>query len=145
MRQQIDNPVWNEDFGRMLFQLMVPHDFKDLGRQLEQVVLVVDETTANLPWELMLADDPSRDDGDKRPLALRMASVRQLTSLQYRRQVRQTIERSALVIGNPSTKGFKEAFTHADHASTARIRPTCPAPRPRPRRWRHCCPPWATR
>nr|MCU0919548.1 CHAT domain-containing protein [Burkholderiaceae bacterium] len=111
VRQQIDNPVWNEDFGRMLFQLMVPHDFKDLGRQLEQVVLVVDETTANLPWELMLADDPSRDDGDKRPLALRMASVRQLTSLQYRRQVRQTIERSALVIGNPSTKGFKEAFS----------------------------------
>ena len=31
VRQQIHNPVWNEDFGRMLFQLMVPHDFKDAG------------------------------------------------------------------------------------------------------------------
>jgi hypothetical protein len=114
VRQQIDSTVWNEDFGRMLFQLMVPHDFKDLGRHLEQVVLVVDESTANLPWELMLADDPSRDDGDKRPLALRMAAVRQLTTMQFRRQVRQHIERSALVIGNPSTKGFKEAFSTAD-------------------------------
>ena len=56
----------------MLFQLMVPHDFKDAARQLDQVVLVVDSTTANLPWELMLADDPTRTDGDKRPLALRM-------------------------------------------------------------------------
>ncbi len=114
VRQQIDSTVWNEDFGRMLFQLMVPHDFKDLGRRLEQVVLVVDETTANLPWELMLADDPSQDDGDKRPLALRMAAVRQLTSMQYRRHVRQNIERTALVIGNPSTKGFKEAFSTPD-------------------------------
>ncbi len=111
VHQQIQSTVWDENFGRMLFQLMVPHDFKDLGRHLEQVVLVVDETTANLPWELMLADEPSRNDGDKRPLALRMAAVRQLTSLQYRRQVRQNIERTALVIGNPSTVGFKEAFS----------------------------------
>jgi pimeloyl-ACP methyl ester carboxylesterase len=111
VRQQIASTVWNPDFGRVLFQLMVPHDFKDLGRQLEQVVLVLDETTANLPWELMLADDPSRDDDDTRPLALQMASVRQLASAQYRRQVRQSVERSALVIGNPSTKGFKEAFS----------------------------------
>lgn len=111
VQQQISSTVWNEDFGRMLFQLMVPHDFKDLARQLEQVVLVVDETTANLPWELMLADDPTRSDGDKRPLALRMAAVRQLSSLQYRRQVRQSVERTALVIGNPSTQGFKEAFS----------------------------------
>ena len=111
VRQQIASTVWNPDFGRMLFQLMVPHDFKDLGRQLEQVVLVVDETTANLPWELMLADDLTRDDDDTRPLALQMAAVRQLASGQYRRQVRQSVERSALVIGNPSTKGFKEAFS----------------------------------
>lgn len=111
VQQQITSTVWNEDFGRMLFQLMVPHDFKDLGRHLQQVVLVVDDTTANLPWELMLADDPSRHDGDKRPLALRMAAVRQLSTLQYRRRVRQNIERSALVIGNPSTQGFKEAFS----------------------------------
>jgi hypothetical protein len=114
VRQQIASTLWNPDFGRMLFQLMVPHDFKDLGRSLEQVVLVVDETTANLPWELMLADDPSRTDDDTRPLALQMAAVRQLASAQYRRQVRQSVERSALVIGNPSTKGFKEAFSIGD-------------------------------
>lgn len=114
VQQQIGSTVWSEDFGRMLFQLMVPHDFKDLARQLEQVVLVVDETTANLPWELMLADDPSRSDGDKRPLALRMAAVRQLASAQYRRQVHQNVERTALVIGNPSTQGFKEAFSTGD-------------------------------
>ena len=40
VRQQIHSTAWQEDIGRMLFQLMVPHDFKDAARQLERVVLV---------------------------------------------------------------------------------------------------------
>ncbi len=111
VRQQIHDRIWKKDFGRMLFQLLVPHDFKDTARQLDQVVLVVDSTTANLPWELMLADDPTRNESDQRPLALRMAVVRQLSSTRFRRRVRQNIERTALVIGNPSVKGFAEAFS----------------------------------
>ncbi|MEO7937233.1 MAG: CHAT domain-containing protein [Burkholderiaceae bacterium] len=110
VRQQIGTPVWQEDFGRMLFQLMVPHDFKEPARQLDRVVLVVDSTTANLPWELMLADDPLHTDDDKRPLALRTAVVRQLATNTFRRQVREGISRTALVVGNPSCAGFVEAF-----------------------------------
>ena len=110
VRQQIHVTRWQEDIGRMLFQLMVPHDFKDAARQLDRVVLVVDSYTANLPWELMLADDPSRAGEDQRPLALRAAVVRQLSSSRFRRQVRQAIERTALVVGNPSVEGFAEAF-----------------------------------
>jgi hypothetical protein len=116
--QQLHNPTWNEDFGRMLFQLMVPHDFKDAARQLDRVVLVVDACTANLPWELMLADDPARSDDDKLPLALRTAVVRQLTSWRFRTHVRQGIERRALVIGNPSVAGFTEAFPLIDGRPT---------------------------
>ena len=108
--QQIHNPAWNEDFGRMLFQLMVPHDFKDAARQLDRVVLVVDAYTANLPWELMLADDPARANEEKLPLALRTAVVRQLSASRFRAQVRQGVERRALVVGNPSIAGFTAAF-----------------------------------
>ena len=121
--QQIGNATWNEDFGRMLFQLMVPHDFKDAARQLDRVVLVVDSQTANLPWELMLADDPTRHDDpgrsldDRLPLALRAAVVRQLSSTRFRIQVRQAISRTALVIGNPSVKGFSAAFPNPAAAS----------------------------
>ncbi len=110
VRQQIGNPVWQEDFGRTLFQLMVPYDFKEAARQMDRVVLVVDATTANLPWELMLADDPLRKDDDKRPLALRTAVVRQLASAGFRRQVREGSQRTALVVGNPSIEGFVTAF-----------------------------------
>jgi hypothetical protein len=108
--QQISSPIWNEDFGRMLFQLMVPHDFKDAARELDRVVLVVDSYTANLPWELMLADDPERPSDEKMPLALRTAVVRQLASPRFRTHVRQGMRRNALVIANPSVAGFTQAF-----------------------------------
>ncbi len=114
VRQQISSTAWNEDIGRMLFQLMVPHDFKDAARQLERVVLVVDAATANLPWELMLADAPGRGD-DGLPLALRTPVVRQLASTRFRRQVRQGSERTALVVGNPSVEGFGAAFPDPRH------------------------------
>ena len=114
VRQQIHNPVWNEDIGRMLFQLMVPHEFKGPARQLDRVVLVVDAYTANLPWEMMLADGPTTgptSGADERlPLALRAAVVRQLASSRFRTQVRQGIEHNALVVGNPSVEGFGLAF-----------------------------------
>ena len=102
--------VWRH-IGRMLFQLMVPHEFKDAARQLERVVLVVDAATANLPWELMLADAPgASDDDDRLPMAVRMPVVRQLESLRFRAQVRQALARNALVVGNPSVEGFGAAF-----------------------------------
>ncbi len=110
VRQQIHVTTWQEDIGRMLFQLMVPHDFKDAARQMDRLVLVVDSYTANLPWELMLADDPSGRDTDRRPLALRTAVVRQLASSRFRRRVHQVMNHEALVIGNPSVEGFGAAF-----------------------------------
>ncbi len=112
--QQIDSAVWSQDFGRLLFQLLVPPDFKDMLRQLERVVLVVDSATANLPWELMLpeavADGSVPAASEPTPLAVRTPLVRQLASSQFRRQVRQAPSRNALVVGNPSVEGFARHF-----------------------------------
>ena len=113
VRQQIANAVWQEDFGRVLFQLLVPPDFKDAARQLESVVLVVDDYTANLPWELMCADDPGTA-GERLPLAVRTPVVRQLATGQFRRRVRQGHESRAFVVGNPSVAGFAQAFPDPD-------------------------------
>lgn len=113
VRQQIDHPRWNPDFGRALFQLMVPHEFKDTVRHFERLVLVVDTHTANLPWELMLADDPTRvsaTDAAPRALALRIPLVRQFATLEFRSHVRQSAGRTALVVGNPSLARFLAFF-----------------------------------
>ncbi len=98
---------YEADFSRTLFQLLIPHDFKDAARQMQQMVFVLDGTTANLPWELMLADD--------QPLATRTAMVRQLASTNYRLRVSQTQESRAYVVGNPSTDGFGLAFPDPRH------------------------------
>jgi tetratricopeptide (TPR) repeat protein len=103
--------VWNDDIGKALFQLMVPLDFKDAARQLRRVVLVLDDATANLPWELMSADDPEA--GEKLPLAVRAAVVRQLETRDFRRHVREAYQHRALAIGNPSVQGFGAKFGHA--------------------------------
>jgi CHAT domain-containing protein len=100
--QQLHVRRFMPDFSRTLFQLMVPHDFKDAARQLDRVVMVLDGYTANLPWELMLADDE--------PLVVKAPLVRQLSSTRFRARVRQTAERRAYVIGNPSTVGFAAAY-----------------------------------
>jgi hypothetical protein len=113
VRQQIDQPRWNPDFGRALFQLMVPHEFKDTVRHFERLVLVVDAHTANLPWELMLADDPARvgaADAVPQALALRIPLVRQFATLEFRSHVRQSAGRTALVVGNPSLARFLAFF-----------------------------------
>lgn len=107
--QQIAETRWDKDFSRLLFQLMVPVEFKEATRQLERLVLVVDESTANLPWELMLADEES--DGDASvPLAVQWPMVRQFETSKFRPRVRQSVQRFAMVIGNPSTQGFRPAF-----------------------------------
>lgn len=113
VRQQIAHPRWNPDFGRALFQLMVPHEFKDTVRHFERLVLVVDTHTANLPWELMLADDPTRagaNDAAPQALALRIPLVRQFATLEFRSHVRQSAGRTALVVGNPSLARFLAFF-----------------------------------
>ena len=100
--QQIQEKSYRPDFRRTLFQLMVPHDFKDAARQLDRIVLVLDGYTANLPWELMLAD--------AMPLAVHSPMIRQLSSTQFRRRVRGSLEPLAYVIGNPSTEKFFKNF-----------------------------------
>ena len=102
VESQVGLGHYEADFSRTLFQLLIPHDFKDAARQMQQMVFVLDNSTANLPWELMLADD--------QPLATRTAMIRQLASSQYRVRVNQTLEARAYVVGNPSTAGFGKAF-----------------------------------
>lgn len=89
-------------FGNTLFQLLVPLDFKGAARKAGNLILVVDESTANLPWEMLEADG--------KPLVLRTRVVRQFMTPRFRQQVVRTDGLSACVIANPSTDGFHAQF-----------------------------------
>jgi CHAT domain-containing protein/pimeloyl-ACP methyl ester carboxylesterase len=93
---------YKPDLSNALYQLLLPHDFKETARQIDRLVLVVDGYTANLPWEMLAVD--------AEPLVKKTAIVRQFSTTRYRPQVRNTLAKSAYVIGNPSTAGYYRAF-----------------------------------
>jgi len=133
VRSQIHVQTWQPDVGRTLFQLAVPHEFKSALGQSPRAVLVVDETTANLPWEMMLGEDGASDGagrgggaGEALPLALRLALVRQFQTTRFRRQVRASGGAGAFVVGNPSVEGFVDAFVAAD--PQRKLKPPPPLP-----------------
>ncbi|MGF1546656.1 MAG: CHAT domain-containing protein [Thiotrichales bacterium] len=115
--QSVTRQNFNPELARTLFQLVVPYDFKEAARQLSQMLLVVDGYSANLPWELMMAD--------ALPLSIQTAMVRQLSTQRFRHHVRLATGQIAYVVGNPSTAGFARRF-----ADPARPQPRDPDPLP---------------
>lgn len=94
----IRDTTYKPDLSRTLFHLLVPHELKEAVRRTESLVLVLDGYTANLPWEMMAADDE--------PLVRSTAVVRQLSSTRYRLQPRRALSKAAYVVNSPSTEGY---------------------------------------
>ena len=88
--------------GHMVFQLLLPLEFKSAARKANNLILVVDESTANLPWELLEADG--------QPLVRNTRMVRQFMTARFRREIARTDTLSACVIANPSTEGYFAQF-----------------------------------
>lgn len=89
-------------FGNTLFQLLVPPEFKAAARKTSNLILVVDEATANLPWEMLEADG--------KPLVEKTRVIRQFMTQRFRREVVRTDGLSACIIANPDTEGFNAQF-----------------------------------
>lgn len=85
--------------GNTLYELLLPNDLKsDLARS-ENLQLIVDENTADLPWEALTA----RLGGSRpRQLSLRGGFLRQFRETEARRpETRPPVGDNALVIANP--------------------------------------------
>lgn len=108
IRDAIISSAYKPDISRTLFQLMIPFDFKSAARQTSRLLLILDEYTANLPWEMLQADEE--------PLALQVQMVRQFSSSTFRRRVTTTISKTACVIANPSTSQFFTYYPSYDPA-----------------------------
>lgn len=101
----------DRDVGRLLFELLIPGDLKTFAKNNENIMLILDKTTAAYPWELMEDDfkryeftgvrpaeheGPSRDTG---PLVVRAPVIRRLITSGPK--VPRPSELSALVVGDP--------------------------------------------
>lgn len=102
IRDQRRNPAYDAKLGHTLFQLMVPLDYKAAAREQSRLLLVLDEYTANLPWELLQSEGEA--------LVLRIPMVRQLATSRFRTRVRSAGSNSACIIAAPETHGFNRRF-----------------------------------
>jgi CHAT domain len=95
------------DIGGTLYELLIPNELKGELGSGEHLHLLVDENTADYPWELMRprSDEP----GPEAPLALRVGILRQFRETEsVRFEVRRASGNNALVIGNPPAPGFEQ-------------------------------------
>lgn len=97
IRQAVAQPDWDPELAQALFELLIPNEFKSYAADRRNIIWVLDEAAAAYPWELL--HDPGS--GEKEPLAVRAGMLRQLASVQYRRQVEHALAHRALVIGEP--------------------------------------------
>ena len=81
-----------------LFELLLPNDLKRELASVENLVLVVDEETADIPWEALA--DRSALTGPE-PLVKRMGLVRQLKLIDRPQGDISAVHPHALVIGDP--------------------------------------------
>jgi len=95
IQRSIKQPAFKQDMAKTLFQLLIPPDLKDSLLNQDRVVFILDDVTANYPWELMIDTD--------QPLCVRMRMIRQLETIDYDRRTRDTTSKSAYVVGDPLT------------------------------------------
>ena len=94
----VNDPVVEDQVYNTLYELLVPRSMKGQGRTSENIMYLLDDVAADLPWEMLATR--SFDDGVV-PLSVEVGMVRRLETGQLREQVRPSSARKALVIGAP--------------------------------------------
>lgn len=106
--------VQDRDLGRMLFELMVPNALKSFAKDDQKLLVIVDEQTAQFPWEL-LEDDyaafapagaNAQPGAEIKPLVVRTPVIRQLVT--GGTMVPHAARQGALVVGDPLAEGMAE-------------------------------------
>jgi hypothetical protein len=95
------NNRWSPCYGKTLFELLIPNDFKDQVKRQGNINWIVDKYSAAIPWELM--QDTS---GNDKPLCVHAGMVRQLATQDYRLRIYSAAEKRALVVADPDLQHF---------------------------------------
>jgi tetratricopeptide (TPR) repeat protein len=87
---------WTAPAARTLFELMIPHAFKDRLKKKSNISWILDEDTAAYPWELL-----QENTGQAKPLCIDAGMIRQLTTTNYRVNIKRVATEQALVVADP--------------------------------------------
>ncbi len=101
--QACSSAIANGDIAKSLFEMLLPARLKESAPDQRDTVIMVDETSARFPWELL--EDRWNPAGE--PPAVAAGLVRQLKVQAFRASPMHTFVPNALVIGNPELDGWE--------------------------------------
>ncbi|MGH3615738.1 MAG: CHAT domain-containing protein [Pseudonocardia sp.] len=99
----IDRPDADPQLWNTLYELLVPNSLKRQGRHGENLMYVIDEHAAALPFEMLATRS---HDQSPRPLGVEVGIVRRLETRTFREVGRAATGHRALVIGDPPAAGL---------------------------------------
>ncbi|SFT44875.1 CHAT domain-containing protein [Algoriphagus locisalis] len=108
----VDNR-FSPEIATAMFELLVPYQFKEEIKRLNNINWVLDPSSAAYPWEMLL----DHVDGD--PLCVNIGMVRQLTTSDSRGKIAKVTETTALVVGDPMLGDFMPQLPGAKQEAIA--------------------------
>ena len=98
-RMTLENQ-YSPQIAKTMFELLIPYEFKEEVKRLNNVSWILDLPSAEYPWEMI------QEDVDAVPLCVHTGMIRQLSTMQFRKKIARVTERSALVVGDPMLDKF---------------------------------------
>ena len=95
------NNQWSACTAKTLFELLIPNNLKEKLKRKGNISWILDVKTASYPWEL-LQDNTT----NAKPLCINAGMIRQLSTKDYRINIKRVAEKGALIIADPILDGF---------------------------------------
>ncbi|WP_310993265.1 CHAT domain-containing protein [Aequorivita marina] len=92
---------WSACTAKTLFELLIPNNLKDKLKRKGNISWILDANTASYPWEL-LQDNTT----NAKPLCINAGMIRQLSTKDYRINIKRVAEKGALVVADPILDGY---------------------------------------
>ncbi|PZX55837.1 CHAT domain-containing protein [Algoriphagus chordae] len=104
---------YSPEIAKTMFELLIPYQFKEEVKRLNNVSWILDLASAEYPWEMI------QEDVDAVPLCVHTGMVRQLTTMQFREKIARVRAKSALVVGDPMLDKFMPQLAGAKNEAEA--------------------------
>ncbi len=108
------NKQWMYDKARALFELLIPSYFKETIKRNAPILWVLDNYTAEFPWELLQTGSQT-----EKPLCISAPMIRQLAITDFEPGT-PIKSNNVIVIGDPNLDGFSKARQLSGAAKEAR-------------------------
>ncbi len=92
---------WDAYSAKTIFELMIPNEFKEKLKRKGHISWILDKEAAAYPWELL--QDSAMN---AKPLCVNAGMIRQLSTPNFRINIKRVTRDKALIVGDPVLNGF---------------------------------------